>query len=303
MSTSKRKSLLSKIGGSLADSVGVREGEETLPIYATGESKPPRASFKRSRSDGEISIAEVIADPDQPRKEFNETEIERLGKSIVKHGQLQAIRVRWSESHDKWVIVAGERRWRAHLAVGKETIRCSFDDSGADTTTIRSQSIIENVLREDLTGMELARSLKGLMVDNSWSAVRVSEELNISKGKVSKALALLKLPTEIQDQVEAGTISPATGYEISRVKDSEKQQELAEQAAAGHVKSKEAAKKVIAGNTGGARRTRKTTNETFRTSGNVRIAITSRRDIGSQGMINALLEYADSIRQREQKAA
>ena len=208
MSTTKRKSLLSKLGGSLADSVGVREGEETLPIYTTGESKPPRASFKRSRSDGEIDINEVIADPDQPRKEFDEAEIERLGKSIVKHGLLQAIRVRWSESHDRWVIVAGERRYRAHLAVGRETIRCTFDDSGADATTIRSQSIIENVLREDLTGMELARSLKGLMVDNSWSAVKVGEELNISKGKVSKALALLKLPATIQDQVESGSTLP-----------------------------------------------------------------------------------------------
>ena len=138
------------------------------------------------------------------------------------------------------------------------------------------------------------------MDDNNWSAAKVAEELNISKGKVSKALALLKLPEELQAKVEAGSISPATGYELSKVKDKKKQQALAEDAEAGHVTCSDAAKKTA---TTTSRKPRKTTNETFKTSDGVRVAITSRRDVGEQGMIDALLEVAELIRKRRKKAA
>lgn len=299
MGISKRESLLSRIGGGLSDSIGIRDGEETLPNYQTSGGRPPRTNFVRSRDTGDIELDEVMPDPDQPRKEFDEEEIERLSKSIVDHGLLQPIRVRWSETHDKWLIIAGERRWRAHKKAGLERIRCSFVDQEQAETVIRSQQIIENVLREDLSGMELARALKALQDDNGWSAKQVADELNISKGKVSKALALLKLPEELQAQVEAGSISPATAYELSKVKDAGQQQEMAAQAAAGHVRCTDAAKVTASGK----RKARKTTNETFRTSEGVRLVISSRRDIGEQGMIEALLEVADIIRKRKKKAA
>jgi len=296
---SKKESLFSKIGSGLSDSIGIREGEETLPQYQTGGSRPPRTNFVRSRDTGDIAVEEVIPDPEQPRREFDEEEIIRLGESIKKHGQLQPIRVRWSEAHDKWIITAGERRWQAHLKAGLTHIRCTFVDHAEETTTVRSQQIIENVLREDLTGMELARALKQLQLDNNWSATQVAQELNISQGKVSRALALLKLPEEVQSQIDSGAISPATGYEIAKVKNKAKQQAMVEQAVAGHMKSSEAARAGGAGR----KKTRKTTNETFRTSDGVRVVVSSRRDIGEQGMIDALLEVADLVRQRKKKAA
>ncbi|QDV81082.1 ParB/RepB/Spo0J family partition protein [Botrimarina mediterranea] len=298
MGISKRDSLLSKLGSGLSDSIGIRDGEDTLPSYQTSGGRPPRTNFVRSRDTGDIELDEVMPDPDQPRKEFDEEEIERLAKSIKDHGLIQPIRVRWSEQHDKWLIIAGERRWRAHKLAGFDRIRCTFVDQEQAETLIRSQQIIENVLREDLTGMELARALKNLQDDNGWSATQVADELNISKGKVSKALALLKLPEDLQSQVESGSISPATAYELSKVKDQGKQKEMAEQAVAGHIRCTDAAK-----STSGKRKPRKTTNETFRTSDGVRLVISSRRDIGEQGMIDALLEVADLVRQRKNKAA
>lgn len=296
----KRDSLLSKLGSTFSESVGVRDGEATLPTYQdTAARRPPAVNFVRSRSDGDISVAEVIADPDQPRKHFDDTEIEHLAASIQKHGLLQAIRVRWSEVHGKWVIVAGERRYRAHLHAGIERIRCHFDAEQTDETTIRSQSIIENVLREDLTGIELAEALKHLMDKNGWNATQVGQELNIPKSKVSKALALLKLPADVQDQVRNGAIAPTTAYQLTKVKDRQEQLDLIEKAKSGAVTSLEAAKATSSK----PKRTRKTTNESFRTSEGVRVVISSRRDIGEQGMIGALLEVADEIRKRTKKAA
>ena len=294
---SKRESLLGRISGGLAESVGIREGESPMPHYQRSGAAP-KTTFVRSRDTGEIELSEIIPDPDQPRKEFDESELENLASSIKNHGLLQAIRVRWSDEHGKWVITAGERRYRAHKIAGLDRIKCTFDDSGADTNTVRSQQIIENVLREELTGIELGYALKHLMESNEWSAKQVGQELNISKGKVSKALALLKLPDDVQEKVRSGEISPATAYEITKVKDKAKQAQLAQKASAGHVKSSDAAAQVDT-----KKRTRKTTNETFRTGDSVRVAISSRRDIGEQGMINALLEVADEIRKRTKKAA
>lgn len=297
----KKDTLLSKLGGGLADSIGIREGESTTPSYQDqASSKAPRTNYVRSRDTGEIDLDEVMPDPEQPRKDFDEAELERLAASIKDHGLLQPIRVRWSEDYGKWLIVAGERRWRAHKIAELGRIKCTFDDSDADETTIRSQQIIENCLREDLTGMELARSLKNLMEHNKWSAVKVAAELNMSKGKVSKALSLLKLPEDIQEKVEQGSISAATGYQLSKVKDKEEQSKLAAEAATGAVTCEDAAKQT---KTQTRSNSRKTTNEVFKTEQKVRIAITSRRDIGEQGMINALLEVADEIRKRSQKKA
>ncbi|MAT70351.1 MAG: chromosome partitioning protein ParB [Planctomycetaceae bacterium] len=296
---SKRETLLGRLGDGLADSIGIRDGQSSLPSYSTTPGSAPKTNYIRARDTGEIEIDEVMPDPGQPRKEFDDDELARLAASIQAHGLLQPIRVRWGEAEGKWLIVAGERRWRAHKLAGLSRIKCTFDDQTQDLTIVRSQQIIENVLREDLAGIELARALKQLMDDNGWSKSRVAEELNISNGKVSKALSLLKLPEEIQAQVEQGAISPATGYELSKVKDEAKQRELAAEAASGRVTCSDAAKK----NVSAKRKPRKTTNETFRTTDGVRIVISSRRDVGEQGMIDALLEVADAIRQRRRHAA
>lgn len=291
---SKKESLLGRISGGLSDSVGIREGEKTLPTYQQGGA--PRTNYVRARDTGEIELSEIIPDPEQPRKEFDRTELENLAASIKKHGLLQAIRVRWSDQHGKWIITAGERRFRAHQIAELDRIKCTFDDSGADENTVRSQQIIENVLREDLTGIELAEALKHLMDTNKWSAKQVGQELNISAGKVSRALALLKLPQEVQEQVRDGSISPTTAYDLTRVKDKKKREELIAKASAGQVKSTET------GKAGGAKK-RRSTNETFRTADNVRIAITCRRDLGDDGMMDALLEVLDQLRKRSKKAA
>lgn len=297
----KFDSLMKSMGGGLNESIGIREGHSTLPTYGGGAYDAPKTDFVRNRSVGEIDPSEVIPDPNQPRKHFAEEEIDRLSADIAHRGQLQPIRVRWSADHGKWLIIAGERRWRAVTKAGLSKITCMFIDREMSESEIRAEQLVENLLREDLNGMEEAKSFATLMELNGWNATELSQNINVSKGKVSKALSLLKLPEELQAKIEAGEISPSTAYELAKVKDEAKQKELAERAASGEMTQVEVAK--VSAKPKSSDGKRRSTNETIRTSDNVRVTIVARRDLGEQGMLNALLEAAEMIRARSKKKA
>ena len=195
------------------------------PSPMAGES--PEDGRTRDRQAGHMEIDRIIPDPDQPRKFFSEESLEQLAQSLKTTGQLQPIRVRWSKQHAKWVIISGERRYRAAFLAGFKTIACQFVDQALTESEIRQESLIENLLREDLRPIEAANGYRQLMELNGWTIQQVADALNISKGTVSKALALLKLPEDIQAQVEEGQIAPTAAYEVSRVEGEGAQRELA----------------------------------------------------------------------------
>lgn len=288
----KSDSLLQRVGTGLAESIGIRPGQSTKPQYHHSV-ETPKADFVRNRSAGDISPHEVMPDPDQPRKHFDDQELEHLAQDIAARGQLAPIRVRWSATHGKWLIIAGERRWRAVQKAGLDKISCLFIDRDMSENEIRSEQLVENLLREDLTGMEEAKAFQSLMQLNSWSAAELAENLHVSRGKVSKSLALLKLPEHLQAKVAVGEITPSTAYELVKVKDQSQLNALAEQASAGSMTQAEAAKA-----TKRDAKAKRSTNEKFQTADKVTVHITSRRDLGEQGMIQALVEVAERIRQR-----
>ena len=74
------------------------------------------------------TVTSWVPDPDQPRKEFAPDAIARLAESLKKHGQLQPIRVRWNATVGKWVVISGERRYRASAVAGLKTVACVFVD-------------------------------------------------------------------------------------------------------------------------------------------------------------------------------
>ena len=174
-----------------------------------------------------MSLSRIVPDPDQPRKTFPEDSLQQLAVSLKTTGQLQPIRVRWSQGHGRWIIVSGERRYRAACLAGLETIACQFIERPLSEVEIRQQSLIENLLREDLMPLEAARGYEQLMEQSGWSVREVAEALNISPGTVSKALALLRLPTDLQNLVSEGSLSASAAYEVSRLDGEEPQRELA----------------------------------------------------------------------------
>jgi ParB family chromosome partitioning protein len=175
-----------------------------------------------------LEIERVVPDPDQPRKEFDPEAIARLAASFLKHGQLTPIRVRWNPVLGKWVVISGERRYRAAVQAGLKTVCCIFADGELTASEILQEQLIENCLREDLKPIEQARAYRQLMEMHAWSAKQLADELHISKSEVSKALALLSLPDDLQARVDAGAIQASAAYEVARLPDETAQRAVAE---------------------------------------------------------------------------
>ena len=136
------REILEGASANLEESMGVRSHDQQprLAPVAMGKDigRSPRRQFGRMRID------QVIPDPDQPRSDFTEDALERLSQSIRAKGQLTPVRVRWSAEHAKWVIIFGERRWRAALRAGLPEIDCFFHETDLSRSEILEQQLIEN---------------------------------------------------------------------------------------------------------------------------------------------------------------
>ena len=233
MATTRR--MLESIGGNMAESMGARERDLRPALSPV----PLARDVGRSpiRDVGRVAIELVIPDPDQPRVEFTRDALDRLAQSIRDKGQLSPIRVRWSEDLGKWLIVSGERRWRATRLAGLPTIDCHFHEGDLSRSEVLEQQLIENLLREDLQPIEEARAFAALIELQGWSGRQLAESLRIPASKVTRSLALLKLPADMQESVARGEIAARSAYELSKVNDEEGRRSLAERAAAGAITS------------------------------------------------------------------
>ncbi|MBS0264268.1 MAG: ParB/RepB/Spo0J family partition protein, partial [Planctomycetes bacterium] len=236
------RQVLERIGGNLDESLGVREHDLRPKLSPVSQGKD--AGRRPLRNVGSVDIHMVIPDPDQPRVEFSEEALERLAESIRDNGQLSPIWVRWSEPMGKWMIVAGERRWRATKRAGLLQIDCRFHDGDISRSEILEQQLIENLLREDLQPIEQAKAFSMLLELNGWTGKQLAEALRVPPSSVSRALALLRLPDDVQEQVAAGAISARSAYELPRLDDESQMRPLAEKAAAGMITHEQAANAV-----------------------------------------------------------
>ena len=181
----------------------------------------------RSKNAAEIPLDKIDRDPEQPREEFEPAALARLAESIRARGQLQPIRVRWDEERSLYIIVCGERRWRAARMAGSTTLSCVIMDGPISSAELLSLQLVENLVREDLKPIEQAKAFRAAMDLNGWSTHDVARELAVDQSSVVRALKLLDLPAAVQDQVEQGTLPPATAYEVSKLEDPDDQAALA----------------------------------------------------------------------------
>ncbi len=209
------RSLLEGVRGHLDESIGVRTIESRPQLSPIAS--PKDIGRRANRSFGRIDIERIQPDPQQPRTEFDDEALERLAASIRDKGQLAPIRVRWSEPDACWLIVSGERRWRAAQRAGIRAIDCFFLEQLLTPTQILEEQLIENLLREDLQPIEEAESFQHLMQVNGWNGKQLASALNVSPTRISRALALLKLPHEMRTRIDSGELSARAGYELSRL--------------------------------------------------------------------------------------
>jgi ParB family chromosome partitioning protein len=208
-------------GGNIAESMG-RAGAAgaAAPSFRdpAAAGPDPRAGLSRVKAFA-IPTDRIAADPNQPRKEFDEDALDRLAASLRERGQLQPIRVRWDTGMSSWVIIAGERRWRAAVRAGLPTVAAVEAAGRLTEDEILEEQLVENALREDLTPVEQANAFRALMDRRGWSTVKLAEALRLNDSTVTRALSLLRLPGAVQERVEAGRLAPSVAYELSKLDD------------------------------------------------------------------------------------
>lgn len=231
--TSTRK-LLDGLDGRLAESMGQRSGQSSLSLAPSP--RPLDVGRRLDARFGRIAIERVAPDPDQPRTAFDQESVERLAASLKSAGQIAPIQVRWSEEHGKWLIIAGERRWRAAQFAGLTEVDCCFREDQLDEAEVLRLQLVENLLRENLRPIEEARGFHRLMKTHGCTGKRVAAELCVPESKISRSLALLRLPKDVQLLVDEGRIAPRVAYEIAKAPTPGVQRHLASEAAAGRLR-------------------------------------------------------------------
>ena len=175
----------------------------------------------------EIPLGEIDPNKDQPRKKFTDASLKELALSIQKHGVIQPIVV--VKKDGRYMIIAGERRWRASKLAGLKTIPAIIKDY--NNVQMAEVSIIENLQREDLNPMEEARALKKLMDDFGWTQDVVADRLGKSRPVISNTIRLLNLEPEVIELIEAGKLSAGHARSLVVIDDRDAQIKLAKQVA------------------------------------------------------------------------
>jgi ParB family chromosome partitioning protein len=254
----------------------------------------------KAKDAAEIPVEKIQPDPDQPREEFDPEALDRLAESLKARGQLQPIRVRWDEGRGAYVIVAGERRWRAAVKAGLKAMACVIHDGAIAPGELLALQLVENLMREDLRPIEQARAFRSLMDLNGWSVRQLARELAIDHTGAVRALALLELPESVQSSVERGTLPPATAYELSKVPDPDAQRDLAARVVTERLSRAETVEAVHravgrpAKGKGRGGKARKVTSRTLRTSAG-RVTVENGRGLTPELLRAALAEALASV--------
>ncbi len=148
-----------------------------------------------SSSISEIPLTQIVANPNQPRREFDETALGELAESIKNVGIVQPITLRKMEG-GTYQIIAGERRWRASQMAGLQSIPAYIRT--ADDENMMQMALVENIQREDLNAIEVALAYQHLIEKYNLKQEELSEQIGKNRATIANTLRLLKLPAQVQ---------------------------------------------------------------------------------------------------------
>jgi ParB family chromosome partitioning protein len=175
----------------------------------------------------QVSVDEIQPNPDQPRSRFDDESLAELAASLREVGVLQPIVV--TRGEEGYVLIAGERRWRAAKRAGIDTIPAVVRGAAGDTTLV--EALVENVQRRDLTPLEEAHAYKQLLEDYGMTQDQIADRVGKSRPAVSNTLRLLQLPGPIQTMVDSGALSAGHARSLIGLEDAKYAIYLAEKAA------------------------------------------------------------------------
>ena len=184
-----------------------RASHRRFTVDALFQDTKPRAVGVSDLLDAkEIRIDRIEPDDGQPRRTFDPDRLEELAESIRREGVLQPIVVRYDDARDRYVIVYGERRWRAAQLAGLTALPALVREVPDDRRLI--QQLMENVVREDLNAVDRAaalRALKAQMDDAPWE--QVAAAVGIKRSRLFQLLGTEKLPEPVQEDIRSGRLS------------------------------------------------------------------------------------------------
>ena len=171
-----------------------------------------------------IDINLIKSNESQPRKSFDDEKIMELAESIKSNGIIQPLILR--KDKDEYIIVAGERRWRAAKYIGIKEIPAVIMD--LTEKQILEISLIENIQREDLNSIEEAIAYKKLITDFDLTQEQLSKRIGKSRVAITNTMRLLNLSEDVQQYIIEGVISEGHGRALLAITDSKLQCELAQ---------------------------------------------------------------------------
>ena len=184
----------------------------------------PNAGTIKNQETNFVDIQLIITNPDQPRKDFDQTALQELANSIKEKGILQPILV--EKTDDKYLIIAGERRYRAALLAHLTQVPIITGHfSKQEKLEI---ALIENIQRKDLTPIEEALAYEALMQNSSLNQDELAKKVGKNRSTIANSLRLLKLSDQMKEAVSRGTLTAGHARAILSVDSKENQQKLFE---------------------------------------------------------------------------
>jgi len=171
----------------------------------------------------EIDVNLIEANPNQPRREFDEEALQELADSIEEIGIVQPVTLRAMEN-GRYQIIAGERRWRASMRVGLKTIPAYIRT--ADDENVMEMALIENIQRQDLNSIEIALAYQHLMDQYGLTQEKLSERVGKKRATVANYLRLLKLPAPVQVALQKREIDTGHARALLALEDPKEQVRL-----------------------------------------------------------------------------
>lgn len=179
----------------------------------------------RSAGVSEVPVDSIEPNPLQPRRHFTEAGLLDLARSVREVGLLQPVVLARGE-RGGFVLLAGERRWRAARLAGLATIPAVIREKGGDAEVL-AVALVENLQREDLTPIEEARAYHHLRTELGLSQEEIAQRVGKDRSTIANALRLLQLPLSVQALVDAGQLSAGHARALAGAGSAELQEELA----------------------------------------------------------------------------
>ena len=164
----------------------------------------------------EIELSKIIPNPTQPRATFDDEALAELADSIRTLGVIQPITVK-RNTDNEYVIISGERRWRASKAAGLATIPAYIRE--VDDANLHAMALVENIQRQDLNAIEIALGLQRLVDECGLTQDSLAEKVGKKRSTVANYMRLLRLPDEVQLALKEGLISMGHAKAIAGVPD------------------------------------------------------------------------------------